>query len=279
MRQHEARLRASAHASWRSFSPLAALGVGLLLTTGLYNMGGQVASLDALLTTRYGQGLVSKIGLMLLIGLFGLLNLRCVQAGRWPAWLRAEVIAGGLILLATALITATPPPRGVEFTIAPDTVPTALSQTVDDLVVTLSVKPNRPGPNVFTVHSASTRRPPPADILRVLLRFTYLEQEIGTVSATAQAVEPGRYILTDHPLPLAGAWQIEVVTRRRGLEDSVARFHWIVAPPGVLKPVVLSKQSLARPLTFAGAGSLVALLVAVLGVRWRATQPKRENAP
>lgn len=284
MRHADGTLRQQAHGVWRAFGPVAALSVGLLIVSGLYNMGRQVASLDALITTDYGRVLVGKLALMLLAGLLGLLNHRGVRADwlapiqHWlPTFLRAEVALGGLLLLATALITATPPPRGVEFTLDPAALPSSLSQTVDDLVVTLVVKPNRPGPNVFTVYSASTRRPPPAEILRVLLRFSHLEQAVGTTSVTAQAVEPGRYMLTTHALRLAGAWQIEVVTRRYGLEDSVARFQWVVAPPGAIKPVVLSKQPFAKPLTIASAGGLVVLFVIVIGMRWQSVLPKHNS--
>ena len=272
-----------AQVGWRPFSTLAALSVGLLIVTGLYNTGRQVASVDALLTTGYGQALLGKIGLVVGVGLFGLLNSvllhphLAVPLGRlmgrpagWrplalrhlPGLVLAEVSLGLLVMWATGLITASPAPRGPVFTVIPEDIPSALSQTVDDLVVTLQVKPNRPGQNVMTVFAASTRRPPPAEIIRVILRFTYLEQDLGRVSAKAEEVEPGRYLLGGNHLSLAGLWQIEVVVRRKGLEDSVAYFNWLVAPPGEARPVVVSKARLEQPLTIAAAGLiLIGLLV------------------
>jgi copper transport protein len=275
-------------AGWRPFSRLAAFSVGLLLATGLYNTGRQVASIDAFLTTLYGQALLTKIGLMLAVSLFGLLNAILLHPrlaapvarllGRPPGWsplsLRrlptlvvAEVCLGMLVFLTTGLVTASPAPRGPEFTVAPGAVPSALSGTADDVVITLQVKPNRPGRNVFTVFAASTRRPAPAEIIRVNLRFTYLDQDLGRVSATAEKIDRDRYLLGGNYLSLAGPWQIDVVVRRRGLEDSVAQFDWIVAPPGETRPVVISKRPIEAPLTIAAAGTILAILAGWFGRR------------
>jgi copper transport protein len=266
----------------RAFSPWATVSVALLVASGLYQMGQQVASPDALLTTTYGHWLLGKIGLALLATLCGLVNTVILH----PEWrisllrllprpsalllvvVGAEGTLGVLILLATGWIAATLPPRGIEFTMTADDAPNALSQTVDDLVVTLAVKPNRPGQNVFLIHSASSRRPPAAEITRVLLRFTYLEQEWEQVTVVAQAVEPGRYLLTASELRMAGRWRIDVVTRRHGVEDSVARFDWVMPPLGEVQPVVLSKAAWGRPLNLLAAGVLLFCVGGVIGW-WR----------
>jgi copper transport protein len=184
-----------------------------------------------------------------------------------PTLVLAEAGLGLLVFLATGLVTAAPAPRGPEFTIAPEEVPTALSQTVDDVVVTLLVKPNRPGQNVFTVFAASTRRPPPAEILRVIARFTFLGQDMGRVSARTEEVEPGRYLVGGNYLSLAGPWQIDVVVRRKGIEDSVAHFNWLVAPPGQSRPVIISKYRLEPLLTILAAMAILLILLIVASVR------------
>jgi copper transport protein len=289
IRTHRGDIGDLVRAGWRPFSKVAALSVGLLLATGLYNTGRQVASLDALLTTLYGQALLGKIGLMLGVGLFGLLNASLLhprlsaplakRLGRPPGWtplpvrrlpllVVAEGSLGLLVLLITGLVTASPAPRDPTFTIDPQDVPGALSQRVDDLVVTLNAKPNRPGQNVFTVFTASTRRPPPAEIARVILRFTYLDQDIGRESVTLEEVEPGRFLLGGNYLRLAGNWQIDVVVRRIGLEDSVAHFDWVVAPPGESRPVVVSKVPLESTLTLAAAAMFLLVPLAAYFVFW-----------
>jgi len=292
MRRDRAAVTALAYAGWGRFTLFAAVSVGLLLATGLYSMSRQVGSLDALIGTLYGRALLVKIGLVLAVGSCGLLNAMLLHPtvaaplarllrrprgwtpcslARLPTLVLSEAALALLVLLATSVVTAAPAPRGPEFTVTPQ-VPAALSQTVDDVVVTLSVKPNRPGPNVFTVVTASTRRPPPADIMRVILRFTPQNVDRGWVSAVAQPVERDRFQVGGHSLSLAGPWRVDVVVRRKGVADSIAQFDWIVAPPGALRPVVISKAPLASMFTVAAAGTLVTvLLLAVLA--WLGLSP------
>ncbi|MCB0210368.1 MAG: copper resistance protein CopC [Anaerolineae bacterium] len=272
---------------WRPFSRIAVLSVGLLVATGLYSTGRQIASVDALITTLYGQALLGKITLMLLVGVLGLLNSMLIHpqvaaplawllrrpAGwtplplrRLPTVILAEVGLGLLVFLAAGLLTAAPSPRGPEYTVNAEEVPTALSRTVDNVVVTMLVKPNRPGQNIFTVFAADRRRPAPAEILRVIVRFTFLGQDMGRVSATAEEVEPGRYMVGGNYLSLAGPWQIDVVVRRKGIEDSVAHFNWLVAPPGGSRPVLISNYRLEPVLTIAAAIIILLLLLGVIGV-------------
>jgi copper transport protein len=268
-------------AGWRPFSFVAGLSVGILIATGLYNTARQVASPDALLTTLYGQSLIMKIGIVLLAGLFGLVNSMLLHPKlssplarllrrpngwtpfplrRMPILIAAEVTLGLLVLLSTGMITASPAPRDASFTVTSESVPDSLSQAVDDLIITLNTKPNRPGQNVFTIFASSTRRPPPAEIARVILRFNYLDQELGKVSANAEEIEPGRYLLGGNHFNLAGDWQVEVVVRRIGLEDSIASFSWTVIPPGESRPVVFSKYPWDSILTLAAAALLLFIL-------------------
>ncbi|MFQ6020328.1 MAG: copper resistance CopC/CopD family protein, partial [Dehalococcoidia bacterium] len=213
MRSGGAQRLALARAGWRRFSVLAALSLGVLLVTGLYSTARQVASPDALLTTLYGQVLMGKMGLVLIAGAFGLLNSLLLHprlaaplarllrrpAGwtplnlrRLPALVLAEAGLGLLIFLAAGLITSVAPARGPEFE-PPATaeVPSFLSQPVDDLTLTLSARPNKPGQNIFTVGVLNSRRPPPAEIQGVTLRFTPVEADQGPVSAEAEEVSPG----------------------------------------------------------------------------------------
>ena len=132
------------------------------------------------------------------------------------------------------------------------------------MLVTFSAKPNRPGQNVFTVRAISQRRPPPAEVMRVILRFTYLGQEMGTVTADAEKMEESLYRLGGSYFSLPGPWQVEVAVRRRGLEDSAARFDWTVAPPGEAQPVILSDRTWEPLLTILAAGLLVLVLSATV---------------
>ncbi len=274
-------------ATWRPFSRIAVLSVVVLFATGLYSTGRHVASIDALITTLYGQILLGKVGLMLVVGAIGLFNAILLHPSlaaplaqllrRPPGWtplsierlpllVLTEASLGLLILLATSLITAAPTARGPQFEMLPDEIPTALSQSVDDLVITFSAKPNRPGQNVFVLRAASIRRPPPAEVLRVMLRFTFLGQEMGRSSVDLVEVEPGLYQIGGNQLSLAGPWQVQAVVRRGGIEDSVAEFNWAVAPAGKTRPVVISKQPLESLLTFTSAIIILMISVGMAGL-------------
>ncbi len=288
MRQRDAHFSALIKGMLRPFGVVAAISVGLLFATGLYSVGGQVASIDALITTLYGQTLLAKIGLMLGVGIFGLLNSMLLhprvakpmarllrRPEGWtpfslqqlPKLLMAEVGLGLLVFLLTSMVTASPTPRGVEYTIVPEEVPDALTETVDDMVITLFAKPNRPGQNVFTIFASSTRRPAPAEVARVITRFSYQEQELGQLSADAEEVESARFLLTGNYFSVAGAWQVDVVVRRLGMEDSVASFSWIVPPPGDVQPTILSKQPLGQSMTIAAAAVLLLMLLIIGWIR------------
>jgi copper transport protein len=289
-----------ARAAWRPFGMMAALSAGVLIATGIYSAGREVASLEALLTTFYGRTLIVKAILVLMVCFFGLLNSTMLHprlsaplarvlrrpAGwtplalkRLPALVMAEVAVGVLVLLATGTMVSSPPANGPEF--APPTpappLATAPSQLVGDLLVTFNAKPNRPGQNVTLMQVVSTRRPPPAEIMRVIVHYTFLGQDMGAVTADAQEISPGEYQVAGEQLSLPGPWQVDVVVRRKGLEDSKASFQWTVPAPSVSRPVVVSNRPLEPILTpvaillFAGvAGFAVVrwIRTAGIGKRW-----------
>lgn len=272
-------------AGWRPFSRVAVLSVVILFATGLYSTGQQVASVDALITTLYGQTLLSKIGLMMVVGIIGLLNSVLLHPalarplarilGRPPGWtplsiqqfpklVLLEAAVGVLILLATGLLTASPTANGPEFAVSADEIPSSLTQTVGDMVVTFSTKPNKPGQNVYSIWAASTRRPAPAEVLRVIVRFTFLGEEMGRTSVDAVEIEPGLYQVAGNQLSLAGPWKVQTIVRRAGIEDAVAEFEWMVAPPGRARNSIISNSSLQGSLTVLAAMLILGLCLAIV---------------
>jgi copper transport protein len=273
--------------------------VVLLFATGLYGLGREVASPDALLTTPYGRTLLAKIGLVLAMGVIGLLNAALLHPyrvaaplarllGRPQGWsplprrrlpdlIRLDIGLALLVLLLTGLLTSEAPPRGFEFNVAPENIRQEQSKQVDDLTVALSVKPNRPGQNVLTIFAGSTRRPPPAEIMRVIVRFTYQGRDLGPVSLPAQEVERGRFVVGGSHMSLVGPWQIDVVVRRRGLEDSVVQFGWVVPPVSGMTPTILSKQRLETAADIA-AGVILMALVLGIAAALRPGRPRISDA-
>jgi copper transport protein len=282
-RDERADTRALLRTAWRPFGRLAGVSVGLLAVTGLYTAGRQVASIDALVTTLYGQGLATKAGLLALAGGLGLLGAAAVRPAigrriaprRLPrprTLLVAEAGAGLAVLLAAALMSSAPPARGPD--LGPATpVPGSLTAGGGDVLVTLSASPNRPGQNVLTAVVASTRRPDPAPPSGVDLRFRG-----HGIGVPMRELAPGRFQLAGDQLSASGRSRIEVVVHRRGEPGRSVGFDWTTA--SAPRRVVISDRPLEPPLTLAAALLALAGAAAAAFVLFgRAGRPRAAGRP
>lgn len=275
---------------WVAFGKLAACSVALLFISGLYSMGQQVASLDALVTTGYGWALLTKVLIVLLAGLFGLFNLSLLQpelvdrltpwlskrippawrmGGRLPRFLLTEALLGMLILGISSWLSASVPPNSIAYTIDPITIHPLLGKRADGLLVTLEAKPNRLGNNLFTVRALGTAES--QRVLRTVLNFHYQgENSQGLEPATtiAEEVETGVFQAAGNYLPLPGPWQVEVRMVRADGSEQAIKFDWVAPPSETVAPVVVSKALLASVLTPLASVLFVALLLGVLGSRF-----------
>jgi copper transport protein len=204
-------------ANVRRFTTLALLSVGLVTATGLYSAGRQLDSAGSLVTTAYGRTLLVKSALLLVLLGFGLAN------SRRPSRRLLALEAGtGIVLLLAVGVLAETPPRATPQPVGP--AGRTVSGLAADLVVTVTVTPDRPGVNGFTVLVSSSRRPPPAPIEDVALNLT-----AGGVTSPvpAQQLEPGRYFGTtavDAPGPV----RLTVVVQRGGAFVSIP-VDWSIA--------------------------------------------------
>jgi methionine-rich copper-binding protein CopC/putative copper export protein len=251
------------------FGRLATAGVAVVVITGLYGAGRQVASLDALLSTTYGGSLVAKLASVGATGTLGLLGLLAVRRLR-PSMglLRAEAVAAIGMLVAASLLLSSAPARGPQFAAVPrPIVGTALaSGQADDLLVDISAAPNRPGQNFVTATVLDTLRPPPAQVRRVAMTFSRGAQRV-TVPATR--LDANRWQVAGTQLSASGGWRISVAMERKGLDRATYATAWTVSsaplPPGTHRPRY--SQRPLRPIMSALALVLAALLVAA--VLWR----------
>ena len=252
--------RALARACRRPFARVAGVGLAALAVTGLIEAGAQVASVDALLTTDYGRTLITKCALVTGAVALGLGNAVLLRDGRLPRLLRAEIAVGLGVVLAAAVLSASPPAKGPEFGAPrPVTAPT-LTGRAEDLVVTATARPNRPGTNVFAVAATSARRPAPAPIGRLELRLAHAGEPARTVVLRRQG--PGRY-LGGAELDGDGRWRMTALISRGGRRLRVP-FAWSVSGPDPARPVVYSAQPLAPLVDGAAALLLLALAAAAL---------------
>lgn len=261
--------KALARSILQRFSVLAVSSVAVLAITGLLNSGEQVASLDALLFTFYGQALLLKLALVMGVALIALINSALVHPRvadlirrvlrrpiGWtllPArflWrtIILESIGATIVLLFAALLSASPPARGPEFDppVAEVAAVPDISTSVADLLVAFSIKPNHPGQNFIDVGVFNTRRPPPAPIERVTVKLTPPLGSPATLIATTS--ENGRYEFPSDAITSTGDWQVSVIVTRPNLPDAVLNVPWRVTPLAAaarVRPVVISNRPLA----------------------------------
>lgn len=272
----------------RRFSLMAAASVPVLAITGFYKSGQQIASLDGLLTTLYGQALLFKFQLALFAALLGLFNalmlhpklmalLRLPAQGRFfkPRLLRrtllVELVALVVVVLLAAFLSAAEPARGPEFqpALTQTPAPTNFSTSLDDLVVNFSVKPNRPGRNFLDLYLYNTRRPAPAPFEKISLLLRSPAGQETSLDLSALRVQNDHYQLSGDQIQTGGDWQIELNVDRANLPVARANFDWKVGlafVPAGRRPVVFSNQPIAP--WFNLASGLVLLITVALWSGW-----------
>ncbi|HEX2911226.1 MAG TPA: copper resistance protein CopC [Chloroflexia bacterium] len=290
---------ALAAAILRRFGWLALVCVLALIVTGLLKTADQVASLDALLTTLYGQALMLKIELFLLVGLVGLLNAAILHprvaealgrilrrkpgwkpfgAGRLKRLLLVECAGGVAVLLLAGVLSASQPARGPEFDppLAEENAPVqGYSATSADLVFNMTVRPNRPGQNFLDVDVLNTRRPAPGKVESVTVRLVSKSDPSKEITLQAEALDNNRYQVAGGYFNAAGDWDVSVVANRPGLKEAGFSTTWKVLPEqafGSRRPVMISNEPL-RPFLLAAAALVILVACAFSVLWWRRRKP------
>lgn len=285
---------ALARATLRRFGLPALAGVVLLAVTGLYAAGRLVATPDALLLSPYGQTLLLKVGLALVVGFLGLIHTASLHPGvastlgrllrRPDGWKplsnghlgRTIVLeAGGVaaVVLLAAALAGSQPARGPAFDPPAAGAAAAsrdLAAPADDLYVIADAKPARVGQNFITLGVYNTRRPAPAPIAAVDVRLVAPGGEAGG-ELRATAIGSDQFQIPTQTIAAPGQWHLIVVTHRAGMRDARVTIPWTVLPPpqpgSVNRPPVLSRQPLA-PLVNVAALVLSLVAIAAAGLWW-----------
>lgn len=263
---------ALARAHRDAFSRILVTSVVLVLASGLYGGGRQVASVDDLVTTTYGRTLLVKLALVsatLGLGFVNSTRLHGVRVlgARRPLSRRlvaVEVGVAAVLLVAVGALVETAP-RGVEGT-APPASGGVVSGSAADLVVTVAATPGRPGLNGFTVTVASTRRPAPASVDGVALELV----GGGVTSAlTLQLVDGDRYFGTAE-VATSGPVAITAVVDRAGAQVQVP-IVWRADPPD-------SRPTVSRSLApYANGLAVLLVVVALVAVTTRRRAQRRRT--
>ena len=238
------------------FGPVAAISFATLAVTGLLLSGLQVASVTALLSTPYGTALILKVGLIGFVALLGLRHALWTWRGlarrgtqvfgpsRIPVTVALEAVGALAIIVLAAVLGASAPAQGPQFSPLPSEAQiTQLTQKQDDLLVTVSVKPNQAGPNLVSVLVVNTRRPAPGPVDRVTVLVVRPNDPQGQLLPTTQtgsAFDAGSIKLD------AGDLRFTVTVNRTGVGETVTTIPWQVAAVPIRRaPVVVSSQPIA----------------------------------
>lgn len=213
LRQHDPRSRAGL----LRFSTVAVPAVGLLIVGGVGFAAMQLGSLEALWSGRYGQLLLLKSGLLLILLALAAGNRyllvprleRAVPAAR--AGLRRAVVAEmalvALVVGATAVLSQTPPHE------APASGVIRLELTGSSTHTgTMTVAPGVPGHNEFVVQLRDAQGQP-VDPEETTLQLSNPAAGMEAMERKLTRTGPGTFRYEGHETAFAGAWQVEVRAR------------------------------------------------------------------
>lgn len=239
-------VRLPALALLRSFGAPAACCVAVASVTGIALAARQVASVDAVLTTTYGQILIVKVLAVLSAGLLGLrttIRLRRSRLSRVASLSHGIALEGAtllLILAASGALSVGTPARGPAFAPSGTAGPGVVSAQVDDLLESAALAPNTVGPSWLRVEVSQTRRPARASVTGVTASLVGPNSSATTTRSLARTEIANAWELGGVSLTAAGNWQLTITTQRTGLPDTVWRAGWIVQsnPGGTRKPLI-----------------------------------------
>ena len=217
-----------ARTTWR-FSVLALASVGLLVTAGVLQALDRLVLVQDLWETPYGLALLAKGMLLLVVLAIAAFNLlRYGPHGERRALVRGTTLEAALlacVIVAAGVLTALAPPA--------QSTGAAFDQTqhVAGYRVELVVPTSIPGRNRFVlrVHQGLD---PVTNALKVALRFTMVEHDMGESELIADERAPGEYVAIGSPTAMYGTWKVQTIVRLPGKDDVNAVFTVPISQQG-----------------------------------------------
>ena len=230
----------------RSFSAPAAYCVAVASLTGIALAARQVASVDAVLTTTYGQILIVKVLAVLTAGLLGLrttIRLRRSRSSSVVFLYRGVALESAavlLILAAAGALSLGTPARGPAFAPSSAAGPAVVSAQLGDLLESAVMAPNAVGLSWLRVDVSQTRRPALAPVTGVTASLTGPDSPASAARSLTRTEIANRWEMGGVNLTAVGRWELTIATQRAGRPDTVWRAGWIVAgnPTDARKPLV-----------------------------------------
>lgn len=201
------------------FSAVALAAIGVVAATGVVRATEQVPSWSALARTGYGQLVVAKAALLLLLACLGGVNrLRGVPAAAArPALLRrvgsVELgVATGALLVAALLVNAAPPVAVARGASGPAPVVVRGTDVATTVRLEVSVTPGTPGADDFRAALTDYGSGRPVDARDIVLHFDLpLLPDLGTSSLTLRRTETGAFDGRGANLAVDGAWRVSAL--------------------------------------------------------------------
>jgi len=221
------------------FSRMAFWSVIALTLAGLtLTITGSNASLNSILTTTWGQLVLAKIGLTLIVVLIAAWNRRTLVpsltsptentgelAVRWATLLRtirAEALLLVAVVALTAIVVNVPPARTAVVAKA-DRVD--ITQRVDTGNVQLSVDPAIVGPNTVAVRYTDGTGQPINVANSMSIEFSQPAAGLEPITRQVPASEPGVFVIQGNELSIPGTWTITIAVRTGDFTEQRTSFE------------------------------------------------------
>ena len=278
---------ASLRPLFRRYGYMAKLSFFLLWATGLLNSLVHIPSLDSLLNTAYGQVLLLKLLLMLVVWWISSRSSRVFRGKPDPARMAdllkqfsrqvaTAALIGLALLLSVAVLSQTQPP---EIPVEPGSTDYHEIILVDDLNVHLQVSPAQIGMNQFYLQLYHDDRSDIGDVQLVRLTFENLDEQLGQSKVEMNIFGLERYWAEGAFLNRPGHWKVSAYVRRRGMDDLVADLGPIELPPPSQRTTPFQNPVPTVPASGLLAGALIVFGAEIF--RWRKTlqqaQPTRSR--
>lgn len=206
------------------FFPWGVFTVVILAATGIYGSFLYVPTVSSLFHTGYGQVLLGKIILFLIMVVFAGMNSLKARKGEGQGWrfsLWSELITGFIVLVLAVILTNLP-------TAIVSPGPFHKTNAVDSNTVSLNIGPNISGPNHFIVAVKDSKGKPITDIEQVSLTFTSKEMNMGDTTIIIQKPKNGQFQTQGMFLNMAGRWKVHVHVLTKSLDQIDTDFQVLV---------------------------------------------------
>ena len=221
------------------FSLMAFWSVIALTIAGLtLTITGSDASLNSILTTTWGQLVLAKIGLTLIVVLIAAWNRRTLVpslisptenngelAVRWATLLRtvrAEAVLLVAVVALTAIVVNVPPARTA---VVAKTDRVDITQRVDTGNVQLSVDPAIVGPNTVAVRYTDGTDQPINVANSMSIEFSQPSAGLEPITRLVPASEPGVFVIQGNELSIPGTWTITIAVRTGDFTEQRTSFE------------------------------------------------------